>query len=69
VQPVQGQRAKPGGGQLDGQRQPVQPPADRHDERDRLLVDGQVGALSFRPVNEQRERIGGPGRVGVTGTG
>ena len=40
VQARQRQRAQPGGGQLDGQRHPVQPPADRHHQRAGLLVHG-----------------------------
>ena len=59
---TQRQRAQPGSGQLDGQRQPVQPLADRHHQRGGPLVDHQGGALRPGPLDEQRDRIGGPGR-------
>ena len=62
VQGAERQRAQPGGGQLDGQRQPVQPRADRHHQRGGLLVERQAGALRPGPVDEQRDRIGGLGR-------
>ena len=50
VQGAKRQRAQPGGGKLDGQRQPVQPSADRHHQRGGLLVHRQVGALRPGPV-------------------
>ena len=69
VQAGQGQGAQPGGGELDGQRQPVQPAADREDKRAGLLVEGKASALCLRPVGEQRDRIAGPSRVSVIGAG
>ena len=47
VQAGQRQRPQPGGGQLDGQRHPVQPPADRHHQRAGLLVHGQATPCSL----------------------
>ncbi len=68
-QAVQGQGAQPGGGELDGQRQPVQPAADRHDDRDRVVADRQPDALGPGPVHEQRDRVRGLGRhrAGIAG--
>ena len=65
------QRAQPGGGELDGQRQPVQPLADRHHQRDGRLIERQAGALRPGPVHEQRDRIEGLSRceVSVAGLG
>jgi hypothetical protein len=59
VHPGQRQRPQPGRGELDGQRQPVQPPADRHDQRDRLGIDGQASTLCSRSVDEQHDRVAG----------
>jgi len=71
MQAGQGHRAQPGGGQLDGQRHPVQPPADRHHQRAGLLASGHAGALRPGPVDEQRHRVGRVRRRGavVTGSG
>ena len=69
VQPVvqagQGHRAQPGGGQLDGERHAVQPPAHRHHQPGGLLVSGQADALRSGPVDEQRDCVGGLWRPGV----
>ena len=65
MQAGQGQRAQPGGGQLDGQRHPVQPPADRHHQLGGLPADGKLDTLRSGPLNEQRDRIGRLRRPGV----
>ena len=46
----------PGGGQLDGQGQAVEPPADRDDGADGLVVDGERRLDGGGPVDEQPDR-------------
>ncbi len=49
-------RPHPGRGQLDGQRQPVQPAADLHHGTDGYLVDGEPRPHGRGPVGEQPDR-------------
>ena len=61
------QQPQPGRGQLDGQRDPVQPAADLGDGLDRRLVRRELNAGRLRPVKEQLHRgrfIGGAGIPG-----
>ena len=60
------QRTQPGRSELDGQWQPIQPSADRYQERAGLLVDGQVNALLSDALDEQSDRLTGL-RTDVTG--
>ena len=48
----------PGGGELDGQRQPVEGSADRLDDGGGLLVEHEPGAQLCGAGGEQRDRVG-----------
>jgi hypothetical protein len=61
--------AQPRGGQLDGQRDAIQPPADPPGHRGSLVVLGQRHALRRRPVGQQPDRLAGPDLPGVVPVG
>ena len=46
------ERAHPGGGQLDRQRQPLQPAADVRHRRAGLRVQLKLGGAALRPLHE-----------------
>jgi hypothetical protein len=53
---MRGKDGDPGRRQLDGQREPVQPPADRHHVAGVLAVDHEGGTHRPGPVQEQPDR-------------
>ncbi len=55
------QRRHPRGGELDRQRDPIQPPADLTDGGDVSGTQGEVAAHGRRALDEQGHRIAGPG--------
>ena len=57
---------QPGRGQLDRQRDPIQPPADPPGHRGGLLVPGQRHPLRGGPVRQQPHRLAGQDRPGVS---
>ena len=57
------QRPDPGGGQLDGQGQPVEGPADVLDGGGGVVVEDEPPAHPGRAVGEQRHRVGQRQRV------
>ena len=48
-----GEHPHPGSGQLDGQRQPVQPPTQLGNRRGGLVVEGEIGRDGLGPGDEQ----------------
>ena len=51
-----GEHVDPGGGQLDGERDPVDSLADRGDRRQFVVAESEVGTSQHRPVGEQTHR-------------
>ena len=51
-----GEHVDPGGGQLDGERDPVESLADRGDRRQLVVAESEVGTSEHRPVGEQTHR-------------
>ena len=62
-----GQDLGPGGGQLDGQRQPVQPGADLRHRLGVLLGQLEAGPHRLGPLDEQPDRVGPAKGLGVGG--
>src|SRR3954452_18463789 len=52
----QPQHPGPGGGELDGKGNTVEPAADLHDERSRLVIEHKSWIGCSRPGNEERHR-------------
>src|SRR5271163_1504931 len=69
IRPRSGPGAQPGGGELDGQRQPVQPPADRHDKRDRPPVNGKASTLRPRRSTNSATALQEPAQSSSSGPG
>ena len=54
-----GQDLESGSGELDGERDPVQPSADLGDQRSVLGIELESWHHQARPIDEQGDRIGG----------
>ena len=48
---------RPGGSQLDRQRQSIEPPANRRDVRGVSVGQGEVGPFRLRALDEQAHRL------------
>ena len=63
VQMEQRHRRQAGGGEFDGEREPVETPADRRRQAGRGIVQGKRGVMGATTLCEQPDRVG-PVKVG-----